>query len=243
MNRDGKITAILNVYKRPEYLKEQITALENQTIKPDDIMIWYNKPEDGEVYDLSSFGYKVATNNSNFKFHGRFAFGLLAKTEYVAFFDDDTIPGVKWFENCLNEIKKENLILGSAGILLKEDRYNPHQKIGWNGINNSDLTYVDLVGHAWFMKYSSLNYLWREEQISWHNGEDIQLSSRAYRLGGIKTATPPHPREDTSMWGSTSGMIKGNDDKASWKLSNHNTLRDKIVTETIDQGYIRVLKR
>ena len=98
------ITVILNCYKRPEYLKEQIEAIKNQSVPIEDIWIWYNKPEDQEQFDLSGLGCKVATCNHNFKFHGRFAFGLLAQTEYVAYFDDDTITGPKWFENCLNAI-------------------------------------------------------------------------------------------------------------------------------------------
>ena len=79
------ITLILNCYKRPEYLQEQIQAIKSQTIDVDDIWIWYNKPESGDQYDLSSLGCKVITCNHNFKFHGRFALGLLAKTKYVAF--------------------------------------------------------------------------------------------------------------------------------------------------------------
>lgn len=238
-----KITVILNVYKRPEYLKEQIAALENQTLKPDEIMIWYNKPEEGEQYDFTNLGYKVSTNNHNFMFHGRFAYGLLAQTEYIAFFDDDTIPGPRWLESCMNEIQKEDLILGCAGVYLTSDNYSSHAKIGWNGTNNSELRYVDLVGHGWFMKRSTLNYLWREDPISWLNGEDIQLSLRAYRLGGIKTAVPPHPSDNKDIWGSISGMEKGNDIKASWRRGNHFTLRDQIVIESIKQGYIKVKDR
>jgi hypothetical protein len=80
------ITVILNCYKRPQYLQEQIEAIRFQTIQPEDIWVWYNKPEDQEQYDISNLGCKVVTCNYNYKFHGRFAYGLLAQTEYVAFF-------------------------------------------------------------------------------------------------------------------------------------------------------------
>ena len=71
------ITVILNCYKRPEYLKEQIESIENQTIKPKEIWIWYNNPEDSEQIDLSKeFGeYKIITSNHNFKFHGKICLG------------------------------------------------------------------------------------------------------------------------------------------------------------------------
>lgn len=239
----NNITVILNCYKRPEYLKEQINAINNQSVKPEEIMIWYNKPEDKPQYDLTQLGCKVATCNHNFKFHGRFAFGLLAKTEYVAFFDDDTIPGVDWFKNCLEHIKDEDRILGSTGVLLQQDIYDGAKKIGWNGENNVTLKDVDLVGHAWFMKRNTLKYLWQEYPLSWENGEDIQLSSWAYQYAGIKTSVPPHPINDRNLWGSIRGMELGNDNNASWLKKNHFPLRNQIVNDVIKNGYKRVLKR
>ena len=128
-----EITVILNCYKRPEYLKEQIEAIENQTIRPKEIWIWYNNPEDREQLNLNEeFGkYKIIHSNHNFKFHGRFSLGLLAQTEYVCFFDDDTIPGKLWFENCLKTMEKTgDSILGTAGIALQG--------------NKNDFIYVDL---------------------------------------------------------------------------------------------------
>ena len=39
------ITAILNVFKRPHTLIEQLEAIQNQTIPPDNIIIWKNNAE------------------------------------------------------------------------------------------------------------------------------------------------------------------------------------------------------
>lgn len=238
------ITVVLNCYKRLEYLQEQIQSIRNQTIQVDDIWIWYNKPEDSQQYDLSGLGCKVITCNHNFKFHGRFALGLLAQTEYVAFFDDDTIPGSNWFESCLHYLKQENLILGSTGVLYKGNGYDPHIKYGWNGVKNTELQYVDLVGHSWFMKRSTLQYLWYEDPISWDNGEDIQLSGFAYKYGRIKTAVPPHPENNKNIWGSSNiSMQYGNDQQASNKKTNHSLLRNKISNELLCNGYIKVIDR
>ena len=240
------ITVILNCYKRPEHLQEQIQAVRDQTVVPTDIWIWYNKPEDGEQYDLSALGCKVVSSNHNFKFHGRFAFGLLAQTEYVAFFDDDTIPGPEWFRNCLDTIEGGyDGILGTTGIYLQSGLYNPHSKIGWNGVNSKDTIEVDLVGHAWFMKKDYLRYMWYEEPVTWDNGEDIQLSYLAYKHGRVKTYVPPHPSDDQSGWGSQykKGAEYGNDKVASHKKANHSPLRDKIVASNIKNGYITVKNR
>jgi hypothetical protein len=240
------ITVVLNCYKRPQYLKQQIEAIRNQTIDVDDIFIWYNKPDDAEQYDISGLGCKVSQCNHNFKFHGRFAFGLLAQTEYVAFFDDDTIPGKRWFENCLNTIQDGyDGILGTTGILLHSNKYNPHSKIGWNGRRVNDVTQVDLVGHAWFMKREHLIHMWREKPVSWENGEDMQLSYFAQKYGDVKTYVPPHPQDDLEMWGSLPdiGSNYGNDENASYKKNTHNNLRDSIVETLIKKGWVTLYGR
>ncbi len=234
------ITVILNCYKRPQYLHQQIEAIRSQTITPADIWIWYNKPESGEQYDVMNMGCKVATCNHNFKFHGRFAFGLLAQTKYVAFFDDDTIPGKRWFENCINTIEKGwDGILGSTGVVLQGSAYDPNYKVGWNGGGNSEVVEVDLVGHSWFMNKNYLRYLWYEEPISWENGEDMQLSYLAQKYGGVKTYVPPHPPSDHSLWGSLpeKSTSLGVDENASWRNSNHSPLRNKIAAEQIKRGW------
>ena len=243
----NNITVILNCYKRPEYLKEQIESIENQTIKPKEIWIWYNNPEDREQIDLSEeFGdYKIINSNHNFKFHGRFALGLLAQTEYVVFFDDDTIPGPRWFENCFNTLEKTgDAILGTAGVLFNGEKndynYSRHAKIGWNGSNDDLITKVDLVGHSWFMKKSNLKYLFYEEPMTWDNGEDIQLSYLALKYGGIETYVPPHPPENQELWGSMkgTGWTYGTDESASWKKGSHLDLRNQIVINYRDQGWV-----
>jgi len=237
------ITVILNCYKRAEYLREQIEAIRNQSVDIDEIMIWSNKPEEGQQYNLDSLGVKVAYSNTNLKFHARFAYALLAKSEYVAFFDDDTIPGKDWFLNCLDTMQDSNYILGTTGVRLESDKYDPHTKFGWNGTHNNKLEFVDLVGHAWFMRRSTLKNLWLEDPISWENGEDIQLSAFAYMHNNIKTAVPPHPVNNKDLWGSIAGMEKGNDAAASHWKSNHSTLRNEICQELANKGYKRVLKR
>lgn len=249
MKDDNKniITVILNVYKRPQYLKQQIEAVEKQTIEPKDIWIWYNKPEDKEQIDLEKdFGrYKIIKSNYNFKFHARFALALLAQTEYVAVFDDDTIPGKRWFENCLDTIKeKGNVILGCSGIFLKTTKnYRTYRKIGWNGQKSNIPLKVDLVGHAWFFKKEMLRYLFSEEPYSWENGEDIQLSFLSYMKAGIETFVPSHPEDDKSLWGSILGKELGGDKNASCKKAGHYKIRDMIVKKYIDRGYITCKNR
>ena len=212
--KNGDITVILNSYRRPYNLKMQIEAIKSQSLAPKEIWLWVNAHEDNEDFDYSDLGFdKIFNNDHNWKFYGRFAGALLADTEYVAIFDDDTIPGSKWFENCFNTMKTHEGILGSAGILLNDKFYIQHDRCGWP-TNNKETTEVDLVGHAWFFKRDWLQYLWKEKPPTWDNAEDIQFAYSAQKYGNIKTYCPPHPPEDREMHGSILGNELGIDNKA-----------------------------
>lgn len=199
-----EITVIIGMYKRPvSYLETQLKALREQTIPPKEIWIWYNKPEDQIRHqDVTSYVDKVVYSTANFKFLGRFSAALLARTPYVAIFDDDTVPGKKWFENCFNTIETGyDGILGVSGVVLAGDYYEGNVKVGWNGVIPDKVTEVDLVGHGWFMKKDHLRYLWYEEPITYETGEDMQLSYLAQKYGNVKTYVPAHDISDIETFG------------------------------------------
>lgn len=238
----GDITVILNCYRRPYNLQMQIEAIKSQSIKPKQIWIWVNNHEDNRDFDFSSIKVdRIFRNDYNWKFYGRFAAALLSDTEYVAVYDDDTIPGSKWHENCLTTMQKSEGILGSAGIILNGNRYIQHDRCGWP-TQNEQTTEVDLVGHAWFFKRQWLQYLWKEKPFTWDNGEDIQFSYMSKVHGNIKTFCPPHPKDDVQMHGSILGNELGIDSKAT---SNNNavshqqffTERDLCVQNGIRNGW------
>jgi hypothetical protein len=212
----GGITVILNAYRRPQNLKKQLEAIRKQSIVPDEVWLWINHHEDNDGYDFKSLGFdKIIHNDYNWKFYGRFAGALLSDTEYVAIFDDDTIPGHKWFENCLNSMDEQEGIMGSAGYIqtgVTALEYDPG-RAGWP-LQNEELMRVDYVGHAWFFKREWLSHLWREKPCTWDNGEDIHFSYTAQKYGNIQTYCPPHPSQDKSLHGSLYGYELGVDDKA-----------------------------
>jgi hypothetical protein len=241
-SKDGDITVILNCYRRPYNLKMQIESLRSQTVKPKQIWLWVNHHEDNEDFDLSSLDVdRVFKNDYNWKFYGRFAAALLADTEYIAIYDDDTIPGSKWHENCLSTMETHEGILGSAGIILKGKQYVNHDRCGWP-TQNRNTTEVDLVGHSWFFKREWLRFLWQEKPVTWDNGEDIQFGFMAKIYGGIPTYCPPHPSDDRSLHGSVLGNELGIDDKATSTNSavSHQQFfseRDRCVYEGLRRGW------
>ena len=240
--KEGDITVILNCYRRPYNLKMQVDAIRAQTVSPVQIWLWVNYHEDSKDFDPKTLGVdKVFDNNFNWKFYGRFAAALLADTEYIAIYDDDTIPGKKWHENCLNTMKTHEGILGSAGIILKSDRYINHDRCGWP-TQNANTTPVDLVGHAWFFKRKWLRYLWQEKPVTWDNGEDIQFAFMAKIYGGIPTYCPPHPPSDRELHGSILGNELGIDNKATSTNSaiTHQQFfseRDLCIQEGLKYGW------
>jgi hypothetical protein len=240
------ITVILNCYRRPEYLEEQIAALRAQTIQPQQIWVWVNYHEDNAGFDFESLDVdRVIKNDYNWKFYGRFSAALLAQTTFVALFDDDTIPGPLWFDNCLQTYAQHPGILGGVGVQLKEDRYYGHQRVGWSN-PNPETTEVDLVGHAWFLPRTAVMDLWREEPYCWDNGEDIQLSYLAQKYSNTKTYVPPHPPDKPAMFSSTKGMEYGVDTKATSRPTNHQvfyTERDNCVKNAIENGWKPIYRR
>jgi len=242
-SKQQDITAILTCYRRPEYLAEQISALKNQTIPPKEIWVWVNKHVDNSEYDFTDCGADcVFRNDRNWKFHARFALAQLARTRYVALFDDDTIPGEKWFENCLDSEAVSPGIYGGIGVVLNENRYQNHDRVGWSSPNN-EIVEVDLVGHAWFFKKAYLQYMWKEEPYTWENGEDIQFSYLCKHYGDVRTYVPPHPKGSPAMFSSLKGYQYGVDLKASSRPSNHSVFyeqRDKQVVEYLNRGWVTV---
>jgi len=241
-SKECDITVILNCYRRPYNLKMQVDAIRAQSVQPKQIWLWINHHEDNEDFDPTTVGVdKVFSNDFNWKFYGRFAAALLTDTEYIAIYDDDTVPGKRWHENCLNTMKTHEGIMGSAGIILKSDQYVDHDRCGWP-TQNKEVTEVDLVGHAWFFKREWLRYLWQEKPVTWDNGEDIQFGFMAKVHGGIPTYCPPHPPEDKDLHGSILGNELGIDNKATSTNStvSHQqffTERDHCIQEGMKKGW------
>lgn len=203
----SNITAILNVYKRPHVLQEQINALRNQTMPPDKIIIWHNhSPEYNIPLDIrNDTSLLIIDCNKNLGVWPRFMIGLLATTDFVSVFDDDTIPGKKWFENCLQTISQYNGLLGTIGLIFHNSNRYSHNfiRVGWDNCNNIT-THVDLVGHSWFFRREWILELYKiipDYDNLFITGEDMGFSWALQQIG-IKTYVPPHPLNDIEMFGS-----------------------------------------
>lgn len=219
MSRD--VTVILNGYKRQEYLQEQLTAVWSQTVTPKQVMMWNNNPQGSHLIDESITPPKqaciTAYCNTNLGVWARFAYALMAETTWVCILDDDTIPGERWLENCLDTQVRYPGLHVTRGLIFK-NKHDYHQydgHVGW-GYGNKEATRVDMGGHAWFFRRDWLSHFWREIPDPRYPvvGEDLHFSAMLQRYGGLNTYVPPHPPGDQSLWGSIRGADYGNDSNA-----------------------------
>jgi hypothetical protein len=242
------VTAIVNLYKRPHVLDEQLAAIRAQSVKPQCIFIWNNGNTD---VDLSKYKSEPNTcvfdNNHNYGVWPRFLLGFLAPTEFVCIFDDDTIPGTQWFENCLSSMKKKEALYGTTGVVFdkSDTQYECIHRYGWHGPENTT-KYVDIVGHSWFFKRDWLNYFVREpldiyKNLKW--GEDMWFSFMLQKYAHIPTCVPPHPNDNLELWGSNplKGRKYGSDENAT--SQNFWGGFHGMYSEFITRGFRKLISR
>jgi len=203
------ISVVLNVYKRSSIFGQQLVALNNQSIKPIEILVWENGTE--SVPNEYRNQVLIVRSAKNLGVWARFAFALNAKGEFICIFDDDTIPGERWLENCYRTMQETPGLLGTRGIVFDNpNAYSMHRDIGVYGPNNITQP-VDVVGHSWFFKTSWLSHFWREYENRFPEdlaGEDIHFSYAIQKILGLPTLVPPHPAADLSLWGSNPEFAK-----------------------------------
>ncbi|MFM7469803.1 MAG: glycosyltransferase family 2 protein [Vampirovibrionales bacterium] len=212
------VTIILNGFRRGKNLDAQLNALKRQTVPPADIMLWYNAPSTGLAslpkYNFGAIRHtKAAVSNHNWGVWARFYYALNVRTTYVCIFDDDTIPGPRWLENCLHTIQTHRGLLGSIGLVFEDAQdYYQHTRYGWANPIETPVQ-VDIVGHAWFFEKAFLTAYCRELPLLDVQlcGEDIHFSYTLQKYMQLPTWVPPHPKEAPEFWGSTHGWQLGTD--------------------------------
>lgn len=234
------ITAVLNGYKRGKHLKAQLEAVQKQSVSPVAIMLWQNA---GETFDADLTCQTVhASCNQNLGVWARFAFALNANSEFVCVFDDDTIPGPRWFENCLRTISVHNGLLGTVGVRFHTTAgYFPCARVGWCA-PSENVERVDIVGHAWFFRRDWLSVFWRELPGINHPrlvGEDIHFSYMLQKFLRLNTYVPPHPPSRMDLWGSQpqSGMSIGQDHAAISMRAANLQLMNRVYLNYIKHGF------
>lgn len=193
----SNISVVLNLYKRPQILEEQLRAIQNQSLKPKEILLYQDGVFEGiEIpkHIKNDFDF-IEISKDNKGVWARFDFARrIAKFDLVCIFDDDTIPEVDYLANCFLQMQEEEGLYGTNGVVLSDPHKYPFDKffnIGWVNPNETR-TQVDFVGHSWFFKKEWLDDLLSIKELQKFKiaGEDIAFSLALQRKN-IKTFTPP----------------------------------------------------
>lgn len=242
------VAVVLTTYKKPDALAKQLRAIKNQTLKPKQLIL-YQDGIDGEYtidfkneilheFDLTFISrenngvwkrFEIAKNNS--------------KAPYVCVFDDDTIPGSRWLENCHAHMIQREAVYGTIGIVLEKPEnypYGGYYRVGWDAPNKKSVI-VDFVGHSWFMKKEHLEYMFEGTEIYQSYklaAEDMCLSYQCKKRG-IPTIVPPHPYEDFALWGSekNTAMQFGRADGAISMNPENCKRMQEVVRRLVNNGW------
>lgn len=247
----ASISVILTAWERPQLLEEQVERVLDQSVKPCEIVLWSNAPRKRfslfERKQMTSFKndkyVKKIICDHNFGIYPRFSLATCLTGEYVCIFDDDTMPGNRWFENCLQYVDKHSVMLGTIGLRYLSTNNKRVQtekpRMGWEGMNES-LEYVDLVGHSWFFRREWARYFWNEEPVTLDFGEDIHFCAMLAKKG-IRVACPPHPETNRELWGSVKAEL--GIDKVAISTRDKTDNMWLCIKTAIENGYTPVLQK
>jgi hypothetical protein len=257
------VTAIVSVFRRPQFFLRFLWAMGNQTHPPREVWVttFASKHEDEframvREHDRTGAVYKFIAGDANFKYFGRFALASMAKTPYVVLFDDDCIPGRKVVANLLHTINLRsgdyNGLLGMKGHGQILDDVNSDQHVlypywsHWQYRPESAVQ-VDLTGGVWFLRTEWLGQMWREQPIPvvagsqditsrWETGEDFHLTCSLRKFLNIETILFPVAEKDEDTWGHSHDYfdISGSGDSTA---GNTLTLRSNILYGNLLRGY------
>jgi GT2 family glycosyltransferase len=241
--------AIVGAYNGVENIPRILNHLSMQTRKPREVIVWINKHPtktiDTDWLQRKYPGIQIIDTNQNYGVYGRFTASSLLKSKYAMVFDDDTVPGQLWAENCMITLDKvgENSIIGATGVTMKSDAYTHHEKFG-NDRDTMEITECDLVGHCWLYRKDLVKYMFDEDPVSVMNGEDVHFSASAQINEGIKTYVPAQPNALPELHGSMYpklGLAAGR--LSTIDLGGHFNIRNKIVSHWINKGWQLKYKR
>ena len=228
------IAVMLTAYKRTHLLNQQIAAIEKQTVPPESIWVWNGS---GARLKLPDGVQEVGVAGCNLGVWPRFMAAGTLQADAIAVFDDDTIPGPRWFENCLNTAQVTGpAVLGACGVSFvggnRQDRTYP----GWK-TPSPHIVECDLVGHAWFVPAPALQDWEGAPHLEFpFCGEDYWISVQAQKRGW-KTWAVAHPPGDKTWWGSVDGMNMGTDEHALWVQPGAEEQKQKVHDYYLSIGW------
>jgi len=246
---------IIGVYKGGRWLSRIVEACVNQTVPPDKIFVWMNWNKDLEyIFPVmyaeieSRYGKKCDIERivdfGNHGVYSRFTAAFIHNYDRYLVLDDDTIPGIKFVENCYNTIDciGNNSIIGYRGIRLKPDALydvDAYEK------GTTSITEVDLCGHAWFVTRQQILAMFEDIPVNYFNGEDTHISAINQIKYGTRTYIPQQLISEPQTWGSTMQHLGAQAGRLSTSLGpqEHFEQRKRVNEHWISKGWTPLFSR
>lgn len=188
-HQERQYIAILSLWKRGEWLEEQVRCLEEQTIPPKEIWLCYGVNEENKnsvsTILLDRFD-KVNILEDGGSIYSRFEMCEDLGDIYYFIIDDDMFPNKNYISNCFKFLKhKDDAIICSSGRIFNSDNYFPNTAVG--SVQYSNSTMVDIGTNGWFLSYKSISQMNKNHDKKYNNGEDIALSYLNRQNRGVES--------------------------------------------------------
>jgi len=254
IDKQSTWSAVITMWKRQDYLAEQLAAIRAQSIPPQEIIIILNEGHlsDSKIREISGADVKIIRSDIN-SLYTRWSIAYIAEGEYVSVFDDDIVPGRYWIANAIRACSKYNALVGPAGRIYNEYGYRNYYKLVIPGVekphtiscNDTDV-YCDWVCNSYLFKREWVGHALNSMRYkdSFKTFDDIQLATSLYISAGIRCVTPMQPSFDKELHGSLQHHY-GNDSNAIWKTNSdqHFAGRKAYIEYLIEGGYVPVQNR
>lgn len=221
------IGVVLQTWKRNTLVK-QLSALHDQSLGYDQLVVVGN--ESWSVPGVVAVDKRdsAITCSKNWGVWPRFQVAQWLGTDWIAMFDDDTLPGSRWLEACLRTAEEfgEN-VYGVNGIAYPCGAMS-HRAYFGHTVPVDMLIECDIVGQAWFFprKLAERINLAPDWQKYPSCGEDYWLSVMAQQAGK-KTYCMPWTTWAPEFCGATAGDQTGGDEHALWKREGEEERRNE----------------
>lgn len=232
-------TAIITLFKRKNYIKQQLDAIINQSIPPKEIFIIINGSYI-TCHDIKKMNFpniQIISSDIN-SLYTRWIMGYNAQTDYIFVFDDDIIPGKYWAMNALRCMIKYNALIGSTGRKFDTcGRHKFFKEVLHEENQNKDIA-CDWICNSYLFKKEWIKYAvtmqrYKDQFMTY---DDIQLAASLNIFANISCYVPMQPDSYEQLKGSLYEEY-GADMNAVWRISNHNNFRRDYVYELVAKGF------
>jgi len=219
-------------------LSQQLEAVRAQTCPPTQILIWHNHADGYPLPPLDLRINEIVISSSvNLGVWARYTALNLLNADYYAVADDDSLPGERFFENCLSCLKElpAYSIVGTCGVLFPSGSRDDRAYVGWKNPMNATV-HADIVAH-----FSMFDRALARDFVPCFDygtscGEDYSICALARKRGGV-VACPPHPADDKSLWGSINGFEHGSDDVALYRQPGEEERKRRVHDDLRRHGW------